>query len=73
MTDRESSHGRRWNVVMVTGTGQKARRGNRLTWGHHSADRWRGWRITSGPARDVGGFWWTWLLAEKEAPSRPAA
>ncbi|WP_143669630.1 hypothetical protein [Streptomyces sp. Ag82_O1-15] len=40
---------------------------------HGGGDWMAGWRTTSGPARDVGGFWWTWLLAEKEAPPRPAA
>ncbi|MEJ8662286.1 hypothetical protein [Streptomyces sp. MS1.AVA.4] len=28
------------DVVIVTGTGQKGRRQQRLTWGHHTADRW---------------------------------
>ncbi|MER6138315.1 hypothetical protein [Streptomyces sp. NPDC001815] len=28
------------DVVVVTGTGQKGRRKNRLKWGHHTADRW---------------------------------
>lgn len=33
---------------------------------NHGGGGWMaGWRTTSGPARDVEGFWWTWLLAEK--------
>lgn len=28
------------DVVIVTGTGQQKRGKNRLTWGHHTADRW---------------------------------